>query len=168
MQGNIVNGQWVQYSTCGTTLYATVLPPAAGTTRLQVYFQTTPATNVTWSFQGDAVDANIPGYKQQSSGNFYLCTTAAGGGGTSAAPYLYVNTGAFDYGTPTGCADGVSLALSCRAVQGANYLSFRLSTTTTVPPPSHKHVALRTLCHRCSIGVSIETWDHHQVYMMSF
>jgi hypothetical protein len=108
MQGNIVGGQWEQFTPCGNTLYATVFPPVANNGRMQVYWDTTPATNVTWAFQGDAVTANIPGYKQQSSGNFYLCTTAAGVGGTSAAPYVFVNLGAFDYGTPTGCADGVS------------------------------------------------------------
>jgi hypothetical protein len=127
MQGNIVGGQWKQFTPCGTTLYATVIPPAANTNRMQVFWQTTPATNgstlllaflpvltsllytVTWAFQGDGVEAtSITGYKQQGSGNFLLCTTAAGVGGTSAAPYLFVNLGAFDYQTPTGCADGVS------------------------------------------------------------
>jgi hypothetical protein len=161
-QGNIVGGQWEQFTPCGTTLYATVIPPAANTTRLQVFWQTTPATNVTWSFQGDAVNANIPGYKQQGSGNFLLCTTAAGVGGTSAAPYLFVNLGAFSYMTPSGCADGVRVLST--PMRYATYECLRRSTTTTVPRlwvgTEHECLGARAVA---SIHAFSMPWAHSRV-----
>jgi hypothetical protein len=76
-------------------------PSVANSGLIQVYWDATPATIVMWAFQGDAVAANIPGYKQQSSGNFYyLCTAAVGVVGTSTAPYVFVNLDVFDCGTP--------------------------------------------------------------------
>jgi hypothetical protein len=79
------------------------------------------------------VIATIPGYKQSGNGgNFLLCTTAAGVGGTSAAPYLFVNLGAYSYQTPAGCADGVRLFFN--PVRNAAHECGRRSTTTTVRP----------------------------------
>lgn len=117
-QFQITGGQLIQFLPSGTDLYASVYPPATNTTRLKVFFQSTPATNVTWAFQGDGVEATIPGYTQQSPGSFLMCSDVS-----ATIPNVYVNQGAYgefyclemaglltysfaDYMTPTGCVDG--------------------------------------------------------------
>lgn len=69
-QNNIVSGQLVQYLPSGSELYLGVYPNATGTTRLKMYWSTTPLTNVTWSWEGDGVQGNVPGYTTAATGNF--------------------------------------------------------------------------------------------------
>jgi len=98
-QNNIVNGQLQQFLPSGGILYAQVYPPAANTTRLKIFWSTTPATNVTWSFSGDGVNGNVPGFTTAATGNFLACTDVS-----TTAPNIYLDLGAFDYQTPAGCA----------------------------------------------------------------
>ncbi|KZP12780.1 carbohydrate-binding module family 1 protein [Athelia psychrophila] len=98
-QNNIVSGQLVQYLPSGSKLYLGVYPNATGTTRLKMYWSTAPATNVTWSWEGDGVQGNVPGYTSAATGNFLSCTDTS-----TTATNIYLDLGAFDYLTPTGCA----------------------------------------------------------------
>jgi len=99
-QFNVVSGQLVQYTPGGTLLYGQLYPPAANTTRMKLFFSTTPATNVTWSFSGDALNAATPGFTQNQGGIWLACADVS-----ATTPNVYVNMGNFDYLTPTGCAD---------------------------------------------------------------
>lgn len=100
---NIVSGQLVQYLGSGSTLYAQVATAAANTTRLKVFWSTSPAANVTWSFNGDGVNGVVGGYTQQNTGAFLACNDES-----ADVPNVYLNLGAYDYMTPAGCADEVS------------------------------------------------------------
>lgn len=120
-QFNIVSGQLVQYIPGGGQLYGSVYPPATGTNRMKLFFQTSPATNVTWTFSGDALTASIPGYTQNQGGIWLACTDDSTTRLTGMARCFrddvailpksrhlaYVNLGNFDYQTPTGCGDEV-------------------------------------------------------------
>ncbi|KAF7968991.1 hypothetical protein HWV62_28722 [Athelia sp. TMB] len=98
-QNQIVSGQLIQYLPSGGELYLGVYPNATGTTRLKLFWATAPQTNVTWAFQGDGVEGNVPGYTTAATGNFLACTDTS-----TTAPNIYLDLGAFDYLTPAGCA----------------------------------------------------------------
>ncbi|KAF7968990.1 hypothetical protein HWV62_28720 [Athelia sp. TMB] len=98
-QNNIVSGQLIQYLPSGGELYLGVYPNATGTTRLKLFWATAPQKNVTWAFQGDGVEGNVPGYTTAATGNFLACTDTS-----TTAPNIYLDLGAFDYLTPAGCA----------------------------------------------------------------
>jgi len=99
-QLNIVSGQLVQYLSSGSTLYAQVATAAANTTRLKVFWSTSPAANVTWSFNGDGVNGVVNGFTQQNTGAFLACNDES-----ADVPNVYLNLGAYAYMTPAGCAD---------------------------------------------------------------
>jgi len=99
-QHNIVSGQLIQFLPGGSKLYAQVATAVAGTTRLKVFWSTTPATNVTWSFSGDGVNGVVQGATQQNTGAFLACNDVS-----SDVPNVYLNLGAYGYMTPSGCAD---------------------------------------------------------------
>ncbi|KAF8589502.1 carbohydrate-binding module family 1 protein [Ramaria rubella] len=99
-QLNIVSGQLIQYLASGSSLYAQVATAAANTTRLKVFWSTNPATNVTWSFDGDAVNGVVAGATQSNTGAFLACNDVS-----ADAPNVYLNLGAYDYMTPANCAD---------------------------------------------------------------
>jgi len=99
-QFQVVTGQLVQYTPYGNQLYGSVYPPVTGTKRMQLFWQTSPATNVTWTFSGDALTASIPGYTQAQGGIWLACTDDS-----TTRLAVYVNLGNFDYQTPTGCGD---------------------------------------------------------------
>jgi hypothetical protein len=103
-QLNIVSGQLVQYLTSGSSLYAQVATAAANTTRLKVFWSTSAATNVTWSFNGDGVNGVVAGATQQNTGAFLACNDVS-----ADVPNVYLNMGAYDYMTPAGCADEVRI-----------------------------------------------------------
>jgi len=100
---NIVSGQLVQYLPSGSLLYAQVATAQPNTTRLKVFWSTTQATNVTWSFSGDGVNGVVKGATQQNTGAFLACNDVS-----SDVPNVYLNLGAYAYMTPAGCADEVS------------------------------------------------------------
>lgn len=99
-QFNIVSGQLIQYVNADTELYAQVATALPNENRLKVFWSTTPATNITWSFQGDAVNGVVQNATQQDTGAFLACDDVS-----ADIPTVYLNLGAYDYMTPTGCAD---------------------------------------------------------------
>ncbi|KIJ51374.1 carbohydrate-binding module family 1 protein [Sphaerobolus stellatus SS14] len=99
-QFNVASGQLIQFLTGGSKLYAQVATAQTGTTRLKVFWSTTPATNVTWTFNGDGLNGVVQGATQQNTGAFLACNDVS-----SAVPNVYLNLGAYDYMTPANCAD---------------------------------------------------------------
>ncbi|RFU30568.1 Acting on ester bonds protein, partial [Scytalidium lignicola] len=94
-QFNIVSGQLVELIT-GGQLYANVeVRPDSTTMQLAVTFETTPNTYGTFAFQGDAVTWSVAGIDRPNTAAWYVCQEQQ----------LFINLGAYDYGTPTGCAD---------------------------------------------------------------
>ena len=96
-QFNIINGQLVELidPTKGTLLYANVSPPEASASTLPVSFETTQNTYGTFAFQGDAVTWSVPSISRPNTAAWYVCT----------GQQLFINLGAYDYGTPANCAD---------------------------------------------------------------
>ncbi|GJJ08418.1 hypothetical protein Clacol_002634 [Clathrus columnatus] len=99
-QFNIASGQLMQFVNADTTLYAQVATALPNENRLKVFWSTSPATNITWSFQGDAVNGVVANATQQDTGAFLACDDVS-----ADVPTVYLNLGAYDYMTPTGCAD---------------------------------------------------------------
>ncbi|KJA14838.1 hypothetical protein HYPSUDRAFT_149882, partial [Hypholoma sublateritium FD-334 SS-4] len=92
-------GQLVM-NAAGTNLYAIVAPPASpNATMLSMSWSTTPATSGTFVFSGDTVEWSSPTITRPQSNAWLVCPDAAGN------RLLFVNLGAYDYMTPTGCAD---------------------------------------------------------------
>jgi len=118
-QFNIVDGQLVYYTPGGTLLYMWVENPTDKTQRkLETGFGTEKNTYGTFAFQGDTVTWSVGDIKRPNTAAWLVC----GDGGQ-----LYINTGAYAYDTPQGCADEtVSFFLSffwlsCCVIPGANY-----------------------------------------------
>jgi hypothetical protein len=103
-QFNIINGQLVYYAPGGTLLYMWVENPADKTQRkLETGFGAEKNTYGTFAFQGDTVTWSVADIKRPNTAAWLVC----GSGGQ-----LYINTGAYAYDTPAGCADEtVSLSL---------------------------------------------------------
>ncbi|EON97718.1 putative carbohydrate-binding module family 1 protein [Phaeoacremonium minimum UCRPA7] len=94
-QFNIVDGQLVE-SSGGNPLYMNVEKPDDFTQRaLATWFNTTKNTFGTFAFQGDAVTWSTPEVKRQNLAAWLVCKGQA----------LFINTGAYAYQTPAGCAD---------------------------------------------------------------
>ncbi|KAI7774460.1 hypothetical protein LA080_008326 [Diaporthe eres] len=94
-QYNIVDGQLVDYT---GTLYLHVEKPAdlASPPRtLAASFNATKNSFGTFAFQGDAVTWSAPGLQRQNLAAWLVCQNQA----------LFINTGAYAYQTPAGCAD---------------------------------------------------------------
>lgn len=103
-QFNIIDGQLVYDTGSGTTdaLYMWVEDPSDKTQRtLKTWFNTTENTYGTFAFSGDTVTWADPDVSNRNEGAFYVCP----GNSTSGENALFVNTGAYDYETPSGCYD---------------------------------------------------------------
>jgi len=94
-QFQIVDGQLVELIT-GGLLYANVETQTDSTvTKLAVTFETTQNTYGTFDFSGDAVQWSIASISRPNLSAWLVC----------ANQQLFINLGAYDYLTPTGCAD---------------------------------------------------------------
>jgi len=94
-QFQIVSGQLVQLTTAGL-LYMNVETQAnSSVTKLLTSFSTTQNTYGTFAFSGDAVQWSIPSISRPNLSAWLVCESQ----------HLYVNLGAYDYLTPSGCAD---------------------------------------------------------------
>ncbi|KAH8893686.1 hypothetical protein GQ53DRAFT_840051 [Thozetella sp. PMI_491] len=96
-QFNIVDGQLVN-KVSDPPLYLWVEEPAdkANPPRtLATWFNSTKNPFGTFAFQGDAVTWSVSSVKRQNLAAWLVCAKQA----------LFVNTGAFNYQTPSGCAD---------------------------------------------------------------
>ncbi|KAJ7507175.1 carbohydrate-binding module family 1 protein [Mycena galericulata] len=90
-QFQVVNGQLIQ-NAGGTNLYAVVQPPAnSSVTMLGMSWSTTPDTlgTLEWS---------SPTVPRQQTNAWLVCPS-------NEILFVYLNLGAYDYMTPTGCAD---------------------------------------------------------------
>ncbi|KAF3761447.1 hypothetical protein M406DRAFT_234321, partial [Cryphonectria parasitica EP155] len=102
-QFNIIDGQLVYNTGSGTddALYMWVEDPADKTQRaLLTWFNSTENTYGNFSFSGDTVTWVDPDVDRGNTAAFYVCPD-----NTTGANDLYVNTGAYDYETPSGCYD---------------------------------------------------------------
>ncbi|KAJ9137455.1 Cellulase [Pleurostoma richardsiae] len=94
-QYNIVDGQLVEM-TGGDALYMNVEKPVDFSQRnLATWFNKTKNTFGAFVFQGDAVTWSTPEIKRQNLAAWLVCKNQA----------LFINTGAYAYQTPAGCAD---------------------------------------------------------------
>ncbi|KAK4223479.1 hypothetical protein QBC38DRAFT_487608 [Podospora fimiseda] len=96
-QFNIEGGQLVN-KVSNPPLYLWVEEPAdkANPPRtLATYFNTTKNPFGTFAWQGDALTWSVPSVKRQNVGAWLVCKNQA----------LFINTGAYSYQTPAGCAD---------------------------------------------------------------
>ncbi|KAI1877318.1 hypothetical protein JX265_003326 [Neoarthrinium moseri] len=96
-QFNIKDGQLIaNIGTGADPLYLNVEKPADLTQRtLATWFNTTKNPFGTFVFQGDAVTWSTPEVKRQNLAAWLVCKNQA----------LFINTGAYGYQTPSGCAD---------------------------------------------------------------
>ncbi|KAI0098313.1 hypothetical protein GGR51DRAFT_538486 [Nemania sp. FL0031] len=96
-QFNVQDGQLVANTGAGgTPLYLNVEKPADFTQRkLATWFNTTKNEFGAFVFQGDALTWSTPEVKRQNLAAWLVCTSQA----------LFINTGAYAYQTPAGCAD---------------------------------------------------------------
>ncbi|KAK3348224.1 hypothetical protein B0H65DRAFT_522949 [Neurospora tetraspora] len=96
-QFNIVEGQLVN-KVSNPPLYMWVEEPAdkANPPRtLATWFNTTRNPFGTFAWQGDTLTWSVPSVKRQNVAAWLVCKNQA----------LFVNTGAYGYQTPSGCAD---------------------------------------------------------------
>jgi hypothetical protein len=93
----VKEGQLVANSGTGAVpLYLNVEKPADFTQRkLATWFNTTKNAFGTFVFQGDALTWSAPEVKRQNLAAWLVCANQG----------LFVNTGAYAYQTPAGCAD---------------------------------------------------------------
>lgn len=123
-QFNIVDGQLVE-ATGGEPLYMHVEKPADLTQRkLSTWFNTTKNDFGTFVFSGDAVTWSTPEIKRQNLAAWLVCQKQA----------LFINTGAYSYQTPAGCADQtVSIPVIWWLRVYTNFVS-RFISTMALPP----------------------------------
>jgi len=94
-QFQIVSGQLVELIS-GGLLYLNVAPQTnTSETKLPVTFATTQNTYGTFAFSGDAVQWSIASIDRPNLSAWLVC----------ANQQLFINLGAYDYDTPSGCAD---------------------------------------------------------------
>jgi hypothetical protein len=96
-QFSVVSGQLVEYTGDGVPpLYLNVEKPADFTQRtLKTWFNTTHNAFGTFVFQGDALTWSAAEVKRQNLAAWLVCSDQV----------LFINTGAYAYQTPSGCAD---------------------------------------------------------------
>ncbi|KAI1810136.1 carbohydrate-binding module family 1 protein [Poronia punctata] len=96
-QFNIVDGQLEYYNNAGEKLYMWVENPSDKTQRtLETGFDTGKNTYGTFAFQGDTVTWSVADIKRPNTAAWLVCGDKG---------QLYINTGAYAYDTPAGCAD---------------------------------------------------------------
>jgi len=137
-QFNVVDGQLVN-KVSTPPLYLWVEEPADKATpprTLKTWFNTTKNPFGTFAFQGDSLSWSAPNLKRQNLGAWLVCAKQA----------LFINTGAYSYQTPSGCADQtVSLALwsriawTCRRSCVADPGAVRYTSTTTRRRTTERH-----------------------------
>ena len=93
----IVDGQLIELiDTKGTKLYANIgEAPSASATYLPVSFTTAKNTLGTFAYQGDTLTWSAAGVQRQNVAAWYVCENQS----------LWINLGAYLYGTPAGCVD---------------------------------------------------------------
>ncbi|KAL2821318.1 hypothetical protein BDW59DRAFT_164201 [Aspergillus cavernicola] len=98
-QFNIISGQLVYYtptSENGSSLYMNVENPSDKTQRkLTTWFNTTENTYGEFAFQGDTVAWSVSDIERPNTAAWLVCEEQQ----------LFINTGAYAYETPEGCAD---------------------------------------------------------------
>lgn len=94
-QFNIIDGQLV-FNTKPSQLYLNVENPADKTQRkLKTWFSTTKNAYGTFKFQGDTLTWSVADIKRPNEAAWLVCT----------GQEVFINTGAYLYQTPAGCAD---------------------------------------------------------------
>ncbi|PKS05408.1 hypothetical protein jhhlp_008784 [Lomentospora prolificans] len=94
-QFNVVDGQLV-FNTGSTPLYMHVENPTDKTQRvLETWFDEAPNDYGTFAFQGDTLTWHVSDIKRQNEAAWYVCENQK----------VFINTGAYLYQTPEGCAD---------------------------------------------------------------
>ncbi|VUC30206.1 unnamed protein product [Clonostachys rosea] len=94
-QFNIIDGQLVYY-TGSSELYLHVEQPTDLTQRkLQTWFEAGKNAYGTFAFQGDAVTWSVSEITRPNTAAWFVCEDQE----------LFINTGAYGYQTPAGCAD---------------------------------------------------------------
>lgn len=132
-QFNIIDGQLV-FNTKPAQLYLNVENPADKTQRkLRTWFSTTKNAYGTFKFQGDTLTWSVADIKRPNEAAWLVCT----------GQEVFINTGAYLYQTPAGCADQtVSIYLSRKDRTGgkdgnnANLCVDRSTRTAARPPTS--------------------------------
>lgn len=96
-QFQIVDGQLIELiDTKGTKLYANIgEAPSASATYLPVSFTTAKNSLGTFAYQGDTLTWSAAGVQRQNVAAWYVCENQS----------LWINLGAYLYGTPAGCVD---------------------------------------------------------------
>ncbi|KAI0170114.1 hypothetical protein BJ166DRAFT_608223 [Pestalotiopsis sp. NC0098] len=95
-QFNVVDGQLVYY-TGGDLLYMGVENPANKTQRtLETWFDSTANDYGTFAFQGDTLTWTVADISRPNTAAWLVCGDEG---------QLFINTGAYAYETPDGCAD---------------------------------------------------------------
>ncbi|KAK3935632.1 carbohydrate-binding module family 1 protein [Diplogelasinospora grovesii] len=95
-QFNIVSGQLVYNRGSAAPLYMNVEDPTDKTQRkLQTWFNTTQNAYGTFAFQGDTVTWTVSDINRPNTAAWLVCENQQ----------LFINTGAYAYMTPAGCAD---------------------------------------------------------------
>lgn len=96
-QLSVVSGQLVEFTgDASAPLYLNVEKPTDFTQRkLAVWFNATQNAFGSFVFQGDALTWSAPEVKRQNLAAWLVCKDQA----------LFINTGAYAYQTPSGCAD---------------------------------------------------------------
>lgn len=96
-QFQIADGQLIELiDTKGTKLYANVgQAPSAAATYLPVSFTTSKNSFGTFAYQGDTLTWSAAGVQRPNVAAWYVCEGKS----------LWINLGAYLYGTPAGCAD---------------------------------------------------------------
>jgi len=112
---------------------------------LATWFNTTKSPFGAFAWQGDALTWSVASVKRQNVGAWLVCAKQA----------LFINTGAYSYQTPAGCADQTVSSFSgcrgqCEAI-GADGGVRYITTTTRLPTIS---------VGRYEVG--IETFEHPQ------
>ncbi|KAI1324670.1 hypothetical protein F5Y16DRAFT_402236 [Xylariaceae sp. FL0255] len=97
-QFNVIDGQLVYYNPNNSSnLYMWVEDSTNKTQRtLETWFDSTPADYGTFAFSGDTLTWSVDDINRPNTGAWYVCGDAG---------QLYINTGAYDYDTPSGCYD---------------------------------------------------------------
>ncbi|KAJ4402063.1 hypothetical protein N0V85_005384 [Neurospora sp. IMI 360204] len=94
-QFNIIDGQLV-FNTKPSQLYLNVENPSDKTQRkLKTWFSTTKNAYGTFKFQGDTLTWSVADIKRPNEAAWLVCT----------GQEVFINTGAYLYQTPAGCAD---------------------------------------------------------------
>lgn len=130
-QYQIVDGQLVELiDTKGTKLYASVgQAPSAAATYLPVTFTSSKNTFGTFAYQGDTLTWSAAGVQRQNVAAWYVCENQS----------LWINLGAYLYGTPAGCADQTVSTFATGSIRdhgiysGSHSLTINRFTHTVTP-----------------------------------